>query len=242
MTPHPHPRRSGIGAGLWVLALAAALGLAGAARAEQRQISVTGQAEVMAAPDMAVITLGVTNEDPEAGAAMRATSDAVARILGRLGDLGIDPRDMQTRQITLSPVWSEPREPGAERRRITGFMASNTLSLRVRDLGALGPILDAVIADGANEFNGLRFGVQDPEPLQEEARRRAVADAMAKARTLAEAAGVTLGPVMSITEHRSGGPVPMAEMAMRDMGGGAPVAAGEIGVDAQVSLVFAIAD
>lgn len=215
----------------------------GAAWAEDtaRRITVSGEGQVEAAPDMATITLGVTNEAREAKAAMEATSDAVARVLERLSSLGIAPRDLQTRELSLSPVWSDRGAAGEERRRITGFVASNTVLVRVRDLTALGGILDAVISDGANDFNGLRFGIQEPDPLMDAARRRAVADAMAQAELLAEAAGVELGPVMSISAHGGGRPAPMAE-AMRSSAAGVPVAAGEVTVSANVSMVFAIAE
>lgn len=207
-----------------------------------RHISVTGEGRVEAAPDMATITLGVTHEAKEASAAMQATSEAVAKVLDRLAAMGIASRDLQTRDLSLSPLWSEPASSGGERRQITGFVASNTVLVRVRDLAGLGGVLDAVIEDGVNDFNGLRFGVQEPDPLMEEARKRAVADAMAGASLLAGAAGVTLGPVQSIEAQGIGRPMQMAEMAMRASPAGMPVAAGEITVEAQVSMVFAIAE
>lgn len=218
--------------------------LSGTAWAEppERRITVAGEGRVEAAPDMATITLGVTHEAKEARAAMRATSEAVARVLERLAAMGIAPRDLQTRQLSLNPVWSDSSVSGNNRRRITGFVASNMVMVRVRDLAALGGILDTVIEDGANDFNGLRFGLQDPAPLMDEARRRAVADAMDRAKLLAGAAGVALGPVLSIDEHGGGTVAPMAEMAMRMSAGAAPVAAGELTLTATVSMVFAIAE
>lgn len=227
---------------LTILASALAMALAGAALADDmpRQITVTGEGRVEAAPDMATISLGVTHENEQAKLAMQATSDAVARILERIAAMGVAPRDMQTRALSLSPVWSERTASDGNRARITGFVASNTVMVRVRDLASLGRILDAVIEDGANDFNGLQFDVQNPEPLMDEARRAAVADAMARAALLAEAAGVTLGPVQSISEQ--GGMRPMGammDMAMRESG--VPIAAGEVSVEAMVSMVFAIA-
>ncbi|WP_245513755.1 SIMPL domain-containing protein [Antarcticimicrobium luteum] len=219
-----------------------ALPAVGGGRAEEpaRRLTVTGEGRVEAAPDMATITLGVTHEAKEAGAAMRATSEAVAKVLDRLAGMGIAPRDLQTRDLSLSPLWSDPPAGADRRRRITGFAASNAVSVRVRDLAGLGAILDAVIADGANDFNGLRFDVQEPAPLMDEARRRAVDDAMARAALLAGAAGVTLGPVLSIDDQGGSRPMPMAEMAMRASPGAMPVAAGELSVTANVSMVFAI--
>ena len=225
------------------LAVSLALASAGAALADkvQRQITVTGEGRVETVPDMATITLGVTNQAAEAGDAMAATSDAVARILDRLETAGIAPRDMQTRRLTLNPIWADRGRPGRERPGIAGFVASNTVFVRVRDLTELGAILDAVIADGANDFNGLEFGVQEPRPLADEARRRAVEDAMAKAQLLAGAAGVSLGPVLSMSEPGGRpGPMRMEMDAVRSVS--VPVAAGEVSISAVVSMVFAIAE
>jgi len=196
-----------------------------------------------AAPDMATITLGVTNENAEASAAMQATSDAVTQVLARLQQLGIEARDMQTRDLSLSPIWVGRRDVHGETPKITGFVASNRISVRIRDLSTLGTVLDAVVQDGANDFGGLSFTVQDPKPLTAGARAQAVSDAMEKAQQLAQAAGLTLGPVVSITDHGGGGrPMMMrAEMAMADAGG-VPVAGGEIVVDANVSMVFEISE
>jgi uncharacterized protein YggE len=229
---------------LTLLASALVLALAGAALADDmpRQITVTGEGRVEAAPDMATISLGVTHENEQAKLAMQATSDAVARILERIAAMGVAPRDMQTRALSLSPVWSERTASDGNRARITGFVASNTVMVRVRDLASLGSVLDAVIADGANDFNGLQFAIQEPDPLMEEARRAAVADAMARAALLADAAGVSLGPVQSISEH--GGMRPMGAMMEMSMArdSGVPIAAGEVSVEASVSMVFAIAE
>lgn len=225
------------------LAAMVAMTAAGLAHAEERRIIVDATGTVQAAPDMATITLGVTNEDAEAAAAMRATSDAVSQVLARLSDMGIEDRDVQTRDLSLSPVWSGRHNPNGERPEISGFVASNRVFVRVRDLSQLGQIMDAVIQDGANDFGGLSFGLQETKPVEEQARAKAVAEAMAKAQQLAQAAGVALGPVQTISERSGGGrPAPMMrEMAMADAGG-VPVAGGEISVSVSVSMEFGIAD
>lgn len=212
---------------------------------EPRRISVSGEGRVEAVPDMATIVLGVTQEAREAGAAMRATSQAAAKVHERLAGFGIQPRDIQTQRLTLNPIWSNqsPSASSPERARITGFAASNAISVRVRDLDNLGAVLDAVIDAGANDFNGLTFSVQDPDTLIEEARANAVADAIARAGQLAAAAGVALGPVQSITEQGMGRPQPMMMMEMAaSRGGDVPVAGGEVTLTVSVAMVFAIAE
>lgn len=224
------------------LPLALGLGLGGPAAAQdERTISVSGRGEVAAAPDMAVIGLGVVEEAETARAALDAASASAAAVLARLEALNIASRDIQTSDLRLSPVWSTPEE--GQQRQIVGFQASNQLAVRVRDLSGLGVVLDAVVSDGANRFGGLRFTMADPAPLMEDARRRAVEDATTRARTLATAAGVPLGQVMTITEQGGGGPQPvMMEAARSDMAAAAPVAPGEIEISVDVSMVFEIAE
>jgi len=205
-----------------------------------RQISVSGEGRVEAAPDMAMITLGVSERAETAAEAMRATSAAVALILTRLEAAGLAARDVQTRAITLYPIHNNKRSNDTPPE-IIGFEASNTLNVRVRDLALLGPVLDGVLEDGANTFGGLRFSVQDPAPLMQEARRRAVADGMARAKLLAEGAGVVLGPVQTITDvGRTRGPQMMEMTAAR--ADSVPIAAGELSLSATVSMVFVIED
>lgn len=226
---------------LFFLLTTLSLTVAGAAFSEPaiRQITVTGTGQVAAAPDMATITLGVTNEAAEAADAMAATSQAVSAILDQLSGKGIADRDMQTQQFSIHPVWSNRGNGSDGTSKITGFQASNMVMVRIRDLDKLGSILDAVIADGANNFNSLQFSVQDPDPLMEQAQKAAVADAMARAELLTSAAKVSLGPVLSISEHGGGGrPMPMA--AMRESSG--PIAAGEVTINASVTMVFQIND
>lgn len=209
---------------------------------DRRIITVTGNAQVDGAPDMAIINLGVTNEAKEAKAAMDATSASVARILEHLAAMGIEERDMQTSRFSINPVWNSPDPSRGDPRKITGFVASNAVSVRVRDLKALGQIMDSVISDGANSFNGLQFTLQDAEPLQREARTRAVMDAKEKATQLAEAAGVRLGPVLSISENGGGGRRPMMVEMSDARSSGAPIATGEVSVSASVTVVFEILD
>ncbi|UWQ27564.1 SIMPL domain-containing protein [Leisingera sp. M523] len=212
--------------------------LAASGTAALRQITVNGESTLQVAPELATITLGVTEEAEEAAAAMAAVSDAMGAVIGRLKDGGIAAEDMQTRQISMHPVWSQDRSyDSGGRREITGFQASNTLMVRVRDLDRLGPVLDAVLTAGANQFQGLSFGVADPSAVTDQIRGEAVKDAIRKAQQLADAAGMELGPVRSINEHGGGGGRPMMamEMARSDA---MPIEAGELTFSHNVSVVF----
>lgn len=207
-----------------------------------RIITTTGVGIVEAVPDMATISLGVTHEAKEAGTAIQATSDAVRSILERLETAGVAPRDVQTNNLSLQPLWVRPNNNSNTPPRITGFVARNSLSIRVRDLDSLGGVLDQVVQDGANTFNGLQFSMANPDPLMAGARTMAVQDAIARATQLADAAGISLGPIQSISEAGSQPQPMMMEMASARMASDVPVSAGEVSLSAQVTVVFAIAE
>ena len=208
-----------------------------------RTITVSGTASVEAPPDMATITLGVRRQAPSAGEALAAVSRVSAAIFARLESAGLAARDMQTSTLELHPLFADRASPANAPPRIIGYQAASMVTIRVRRLDELGAILDQVARDGANSFNGLQFGIAEPGPLRDAARRKAVEDAMARAALLAAAAGVSLGPVLSITDAPVGGARPvMADMAFARSAEALPVAAGELSLGASVSMVFAIGD
>ena len=220
-----------------ILALALlALPLAPLAQAAEARIVVTGEGSVAAPPDLATISLGVTSEAATAADAMAQNSGSLARVLERLRAAGIEPRDIQTSGLSLNPNW-EGETQGE--RKIGGYVASNQLTVRVRKLDGLGAVLDSAVSDGANTLNGVTFGLSDPEPALAEARRQAVAKAEAKARLLADAAGVTLGRVLEIGESGGYQP-PMPVYRMDAAAAPVPMAAGEIETSAQVTLIYEI--
>ena len=220
------------------------LGLAAAAPAlaeDGRTIATSGTGTVEQAPDMAVIDIGVALEALQAGDALDGTSEAVRGVLTSLDALGIAERDIATSNISLQPVWNN-RGPGDDDRpRTIGFTASNTLTVRVRDLDKLGEVMELAVGDGANRFNGVRFAIQEPEPVYDAARTAAVRDAVRRATQLAEAAGVTLGEVRSISERGAGRPSRMMEMSAARVAD-VPVSAGELSVSGTVDMVFVIGD
>lgn len=224
------------------LALMLAFASPGAARAEdpaKASLTVTGQGMVDAVPDLATVSLGVTTQDASAAAAMAANSAALAAVMERLSAAGIEARDIQTSNLSLNPNWQHSPD-GSTPPTITGYVASNQLTVRVRDIARLGAVLDAAISDGANTLNGIAFGMQDDAALLDEARTRAVQDARSRAQTLAGAAGVQLKRIVSITE--GGGyapPMPMYRMEAA-MAPDVPVAQGEIGIGASVTVVYEI--
>ena len=221
--------------------LSAAVAQEGAVMAEAMVITVTGEGRVDQAPDMATVSLGVTTEGATAAEALGANSAEIAKVLERLGSAGIAPRDVQTTGLSVNPNWRN--NSSGEAPKISGFIANNGVTVRVRALDGLGAVLDAAVQDGANQLNGVEFGLQEPRPAQDEARRRAVADARARAELLAEAAGVKLGAIRSISEAM-GAPMPMPAFRMAAeavAGAPVPVAAGEVATTANVTIVWEIA-
>ena len=224
------------------LATAIVLALPAAAETAPATIAVTGEGKVDMAPDMAMLSLGVMTQADTAAAALKANSDGLSGALDRLKAAGIEGRDIQTSGLSLHPnidYSSTGREP-----QVRGYTASNMLTVRLRDLSVLGQTLDAVVTEGANTLNGLSFGLQNPDEATDEARRRAVADATHKAALYAEAAGVTLGRIVTISEQGNyGGPQPMmmAEARLAKDAGSVPVASGEISIGATISVVYEIA-
>ncbi|MFO7804188.1 MAG: SIMPL domain-containing protein [Paracoccaceae bacterium] len=224
------------------LFLAAALTVpALSAQAEsERSLQVNGTGEVSVAPDIARLTLGVTAQDDVAATAIAQMNDDLAAVLDRLADSGLPPEDIQTSALRLDVQQDYASSDG--RGEITGFLAQSTVHVTVRDLDALGDIIGQAVTDGANTLNGLSFDLADRGPQLDEARRRAVTDAAARAALYAEAAGVTLGDLVSLSEEGgSSGPMPMQARAFEDSGS-VPVAPGEIVISAGVSLVYAIGE
>ena len=203
------------------------------------RLSVTGQGMAAAVPDMATINLGVRAQAETAAEALDQTSAVAADILAKLEEFAIEARDVQTSDLSLNPIYTR-NNTGNEAPRIVGFEASNRVSVRVRDLDKLGGVLGAVTGEGANQMYGLNFGFEDSDDLMNEARRKAVEDARAKAMLYAEAAGVTLGRVISLNEHGGSRPVPVPMAEMRMAAADVPIAAGESALSASVSMVFEI--
>jgi len=210
--------------------------LAGAQQ-DARQIVVTASGNASAVPDMAVLRIGVRREARTAGEAMRMASEAAAKVLDQVSMAGIEPRDVQTSSISLYPVQdhSNGRAPV-----IRGYVASNDLTVRVRDLDVLGGLLDSVVSEGANTMNGLSFSMAEPGSVETEARAAAVAEARARAETLAEAAGVTLGQVQTIAEGSAVTPPRPMLRDMATMEASVPVAEGEVDISVTVTVVYAI--
>lgn len=226
-----------------LIATALSLPLTGIGHAESlppANITVTGEGRVDSAPDMATISLGVTTEGATAADAMAANSAQLATVLANLKAAGIEDRFIQTSGLSLNPNWTNNfSSESSEAPKIAGYVASNMLTVQVNALDTLGAVLDAAVTDGANTLNGVTFGLKDPKPLLDEARKRAVADAKARAELLTGAAGVTVGPIMTINES-SGNVPPIPMFRMEAAADAVPVAAGQVSTGVSVTITWEI--
>lgn len=206
-----------------------------------RMINVSGQGEVSGKPDQASLSAGVLTQAPTAAAALTANTTAMNRVFEALRAAGIPDNKIRTSNFSVQPQYPPYKPDSPDTRTIIGYQVSNQVSVVVGDLSKLGPALDALVKSGANQLGGVSFSIADPKPLAERARAAAVADAMAKARTLASAAGVTLGPLLSIQEGGGIRPVPLFEArAVAAQVAPPPIAVGEESVSVNVTMSYAI--
>ena len=153
---------------------------------------------------------------------------------------GIEERDLQTAGVQIAPRYNyTPKPDGTQEAKLVAYQVTNTLSVRVRDLGKTGEILDKSVTLGVNEGGGISFTNDDPSAAMTEARKKAVADAIAKAKTLAEAAGVKLGKIVEISEMPfSAPPVPIMSKYADAQASAVPIQAGENAYKVKVNVTF----
>lgn len=205
----------------------------GQAHAAEKLVTVTGEATVAVAPDTAMIRIGVTSQDKTAREAGEVNAKQMTAVLAAIKDAGIADRDIQTSRLSLQPQY-DPNKSGTAR--LTGFQATNQVTVRIREIDKLPGVLDRAIGAGANEMSGIEFVVSEQSKLLDQARDDAIADARRKAELYAKAAGAKLGRVVSITEEGSSPPPPRPMQAMR--AGAVPVAPGEQTLRAVVTVSY----
>ncbi|MES1148216.1 MAG: SIMPL domain-containing protein [Bradyrhizobium guangdongense] len=205
-------------------------------------ISVSGEATVSAAPDLAHIDAGVATEAKTAKEASDANNAAMGKVLLALKGAGIDEKDYQTSRLSLQPMYATSSKVSESQRGIVSFRASNRVTVKIRDVTKVASVIDTLVTAGANDVGNISFEVTQASKLLDGAREQAIADARRKAEIYAKAAGVTLGAPLAISE--GGGAVPMfkARMAPAPMAAAAPVpiSPGEETLSVSVSVSWAI--
>ena len=197
-----------------------------------RSITVNGTASVTTVPDEATFTFGVDARGDTASEALSAAAAAVKKITDAVKDAGVDSKDIQTQDISLSTLTS------SDGRHIDGYAANASITVHAKDLDSAGHLVDVAVAAGANNVYGPSLSRSDAEELADKAMADAVAHARRKAAALAEAAGGSLGQVISIAE--SGSSVPPMPYAAREtaLAADMPIEPGTQEIQSSVVVVF----
>lgn len=209
----------------------------------QRTIQVSGQGKSSAPPDIATIQFGVVTQAKTAVEAMEKNSQALEKIMADLKTMEIAEKDMQTSQFSVQPVYDRG-DRGQRKPDVVAYRVSNQLRIRVRKLPDLGKLLDALIRSGSNQMSGISFGVDDTEAVMKEARIKAIKDARTRAELYADAAGVGVGKVLSISEQQAVFPRPQmyAARSMEMSKASVPIATGEQDFSAKINVTFELID
>ncbi len=208
-------------------------------QADSTLLSVSASADAKRIPDVATISTGVVTQAVDANAAMRTNATQMDKVMAAIGKAGIAERDIQTSGISLNPQYKYADNVPPQ---ITGYEASNTVNIKVRDLAKLGKVLDTVVEQGANQVNGPSFEVDKPDEAYDEARVGALKKAQARATTYADALGLKVRRIVSISEGGASvpRPMPMARMlaASDGMAKETSVAPGESTLSVSIDVVF----
>lgn len=215
-------------------------------------LTVSAEGKSLRTPDLAVFNAGVTTQGKTAGEALAENSTAMARVIAQLKHAGIAERDIQTSNLTVEPVYSDPnrvprQDDGSAAPTIVGYRASNSVSVRQRDLKNFGRVIDTLVAAGANQVNGPSFTMGDPDPALDEARLDAMRKARARAELYARAAGLRVLRILTISE--SGGYYGAPQVMFSRVAGGivppppppAPMQPGELQLTANVTVTYELA-
>ncbi len=202
------------------------------------RLDIVAQGSVRRVPDVANISAGVVTQSVNAAAAMRDNAARMSRVIAALKAAGVADKDLSTASISLSPQYRYVENQAPV---ITGYQASNQLTVRFRDIAKSGAILDILVKEGANQINGPTLSLDQPEAAQNEARIDAIKQARARADLYAKATGLKVKRIISMSEvdTGSGGPVLMQTMA-RDASSSpkSEILPGEQSVGISVSVVF----
>lgn len=238
----------------WSVLAAASLGAAIPAPAQiagspasynARTIRVSGVGEFRAQPDLASVNFAVETTAATAEEAGASNADRMTRVIEALMAAGVARSEIRTSGYSLYPEYAQDSRPGGELEppRIRGYRARNQVTARTRDLAEVGTLIDAGLAAGANSLAGVGFELENSDAAEAEALSRAVADARRAAQTMADALGVTLGPVLDAsTDSQPIRPMYRGDVVQMEMARAAPtpIEPGEQTVTASASLVFSI--
>ena len=221
-----------------LLLAAASTPVAAEEKPMDRTVTVSATGTVSAEPDEATISTGVTSEAKTAREALAKNTDAMKKVIAELKAKGVEPKDIQTTQFNVEPVYVYPQE--GKPPNITGYRVTNAVGMRVRKLDSLGDVLDQLVTVGANQMNGISFEVSKAETLKDDARKEAMANALRRAKLFASAGGAELGEIVQISEDVTyAGPQPVMFGRAKAMSAEAvPVERGSQMLEARVTATW----
>jgi len=202
---------------------------------EATTLNLTAYGETEVAPDEATLTLGVQSRAPTAAEAMAQNASQMSAVVTALRKAGIAARDIATTNLNLSAQYSYPQDKPQV---LEGYAAGNDVTVTVNDMTRVGAVIDAVTAAGANQVNGISFGLKDPTAAEDAARLAAVKALAAKAALYASASGYHVARLVNLGEQSSGTPGPVRPMLMRADKAATPISAGELTVRVDVTGVY----
>lgn len=206
------------------------------------RLDISAQSDIKAAPDIATVSAGVLTVAKTANQAMKDNATRMTNVFDSLKKAGIDDKDIQTSGMSLNPQYNYVQNLPPT---IVNYQANNNVTVRIKDMKNIGTVLDALVAQGANQLNGPNFSVDNPDTLMDTARKEAVKKATDRAKLYADAVGLKIKRIITISEQ--GGYAPQPPMMMKAMrmdmaaGGAAestPVATGEVGISVTVNIAF----
>jgi uncharacterized protein YggE len=215
-------------------------------------VSVTGEGEVFAKPDIATFSFTVAAKEVEASAAQSKSADAVNAIIAFLAEKGVEDRDVKTQGYNLNPQYEYPEVrctqwgcPPAGEPKLTGYEVAQTIEVKVRKTDTAGELIAGIGGLGATNVSGLSFTIDDESALKAEAREEAIADAKAKAEKLAEGLGVRIVRMSGYWEEETGGGYPMyygmeAKNQAFDSAMAPSVPMGENTITSRVSITYEV--
>ena len=207
-------------------------------------LTVAGNADVLVSPDEATVRLGILKQDSAAQAAQEGANAYVQAIIAAIGSLGVPANQIQTARLVLTPVYA-PRPDNRNPARIISYNATNTISVRMDNLSIVGRVIDAGLEAGANQLEGVQFGLRNDLPAREQALQQAVLEARSKAQVMADALRVNLVEVLEIAE---GGVsvlprsdfAPTARLMTAAADVATPVSPGQLEIRASVTIRYRI--
>ena len=202
-------------------------------------LTLSAEGRSLRAPDLAELSGGVVTSAPTAAAAMAENATRMTAVVAAVRRAGVAERDIQTAGISLQPQYRyDQNQPPV----LTGYQASNTVTLRLRKLNEVGRLLDTLVSVGANQLGGPNFRVDNDAAALDEARLQAVATVRARAELYARAAGVRIKRILSIAEQQGyeGRPQPMLQMRAMKSEADTPVAPGEVALSVTVTMSFEV--